>query len=143
MELRFSAHGCYRHENHVVWIPKYRKRILIRGIKTYVERHLKIYPKYRPDVEIVHYNIQEDHIHLILVIPPKYSVSKIIGELKSNSSRMIRERFPWIKQVYRENIFWSPSFFSSTIGLNENEIRRYIQFQEKVDKGAYQLKLDL
>jgi putative transposase len=143
METRYSAQGCYRHENHIVWIPKYRKSVLIRGIKTYVERNFKVYPKYRPEISIVQYNIQPDHVHLIIIIPPKYAVSKIVGELKANSSRSIRQRFPWIKQTYRENVFWSPGFFSSTIGLNEEEIQRYIKYQEKLDKETIQLKLDL
>jgi len=141
MEIKLSAHGAYRHQYHVVWISKYRRRVLKRGVKTYVERGLKEISQYHPDVVVEQYNVQEEHVHLVIEIPPKYSVAKIIGKLKQNSSRKIRERFEWLDKVYERGAFWSPGYFSSTVGLDEKQIRKYVEFQEKVDKGEYQLKL--
>ena len=69
-------------------------------------------------------------------------MSGIIGKIKSNASREIRKRFKYVREVYWRNEFWSPGFFSSTVGINEDVIKRYIQHQEKVDKGQIQLKLD-
>ncbi len=92
-----------------------------------------------PEVEIQQYSIQLDHVHLIIVIPPKYAVSAIVGKIKANTSRAIRNEFEWIKKVYWRNEFWSPGFFSSTVGINEAIIERYVEFQEKIDKE--QLKL--
>jgi putative transposase len=141
METILSAHGCYRHQYHIVWIPKYRHDVLIRGVKTYVERGLKEISLYHPDVHVLQYNIQSDHLHIIADIPPKYSVSEIVGKIKANTSRKIRKRFEWIREIYKENVFWSPGFFSSTVGIDEEQIRKYVEFQEKVDKGTYQMKL--
>jgi putative transposase len=94
-------------------------------------------------VQIEKYSIQRDHVHLVAIIPPRYSVSSIVGKIKANMSRKIRKEFPEIKKIYWRNEFWSPGFFSSTVGINEDVINRYIEYQEKADKGQLQLKLDL
>jgi putative transposase len=107
------------------------------------EKHLGDIQKHHPDIEIEKYSVQEDHVQLIIVIPPKYSVSEIIGKIKANTSRKIRRRFGWVKNVYWHNEFWSPGFFSSTVGINEEVIKRYIEFQEKIDKGQLHLPFDL
>jgi len=142
MQIRLSAHGTYHHQFHVVWIPKYRKKILKGEIKKFIEKRLFEVQDYHPDVEIEKYSIQQDHIHLIIIIPPKYSVSTIIGKIKANTSREIRKHFSWVKKVYWRNEFWSPGFFSSTVGINEDVIKRYVEFQEKIDKGQLQLSFD-
>ena len=141
MEVRFSGHGAYYHLYHIVWIPKYRRRILKDELKQYITDCLLEITLFHPDVEIDTYNIQVDHVHLVMVIPPKYAVSSIIGKLKSNSSRKARTQFPWLRDRYTRNEFWSPGFFSSTVGVNEEQIKRYVELQEKVDKG--QLQLDI
>jgi putative transposase len=139
MEIRFSAHGAYHHQYHVVWIPKYRKKILKGDLKGYLEKALFTIQQFHPDVVIEKFSIQVDHVHLIVVIPPKYAVSAIIGKLKANTSREVRTRFPWLKKIYWRNEFWSVGFFSSTVGINEDVIKRYVEFQEKVDTGQVQL----
>lgn len=143
MEIKFSAHGCYRHQYHIVWIPKYRRKVLKAGVKTYIERGFKELMDHYPEVKIIQWNIQIDHVHMIAEIPPKHSVSDIMEKLKSNTARKIRKRFEWIRNLYTKGAFWSPGFFSSTVGLNEKQISRYVEFQEKLDKGTYQLKLSL
>ena len=140
MDVRLSAHGAYHHQYHVVWIPKYRKRILRGGIKQLVETSLSQIQRYHPDVEVQQWSVQVDHIHVVLVIPPKYAVSKIVGKLKANLSRQLRRRYPALKQVYWGAVLWSPGFFSATVGINEEVIRRYVEHQEKVDKGQVQLE---
>ena len=142
MQIRLSAHGAYHHQYHVVWIPKYRKKILEGELKAFLESHLHDIQEYHPEVEIEKCSIQRDHVHLVIVIPPRYSVSGIIGKIKSNTSREIRKEFKYIKKIYWRNEFWSPGFFSSTVGINEDVIKRYIQHQEKVDKGQIQLTFD-
>ena len=142
MRVRLSAHGAYHHQYHVVWIPKYRKKLLKGELKQYLEKHLFDIQTYHPDIEIEQYSIQADHLHLVIVIPPKYSVSEIVQKIKANTSRALREQFPWVQKVYRKEAFWSPGFFSSTVGVNEDVIRRYVAFQEKMDKGQLQLSLD-
>ena len=142
MEIRYSAHGAYHHQYHIVWIPKYRKRVLKGDLKRFIEEHLFEIQNYHPDIEIEKYSIREDHVHLIIIIPPRYSVSGIVGKIKSNTSREVRKRFNWIKKTYWRDEFWSRGFFSSTVGINEEVIRRYVEFQEKIDKGQMQLSFD-
>jgi len=142
MQIRLSAHGAYHHQYHVVWIPKYRKKILKGELTKFIEKRLFDVQNYHPDVEIEKYSIQQDHIHLIIIIPPKYSVSNIIGKIKANTSREIRTHFSWVKKIYWRNEFWSPGFFPSTVGINEDVIKRYVEFQEKIDKGQLQLSFD-
>ncbi len=142
MEIRLSGHGAYHHEFHIVWIPKYRKRILKGDLKRFIEKHLYDVQEHHPDVEIEKYSLQEDHVHLIIIIPPRYSVSGIIGKIKANTSREIRRDFAWVKKMYWRNEFWSPGFFSSTVGINEEVIKRYVEFQEKIDKGPAAVEFD-
>ena len=142
MENRLSGHSVYRTEYHVVWIPKYRRKILNSGVKEYLN---KLWPKILkaiPGVEILEQNIQVDHIHTIMIIPPKYSVSDVIGKIKGQSASKLREKFKWLENVYwKENIVWSPGYFVSTIGLNEEQIIKYVQWQESQDSGQAKLVL--
>ena len=131
MKIKLSAHGAYHHQYHVVWIPKYRKKVLKGELKQYLEKSLFDIERFHPDIEIETLSIQVDHIHLVIVIPPKYAVSDIVGKIKANTSREIRKRFPWIKKVYWRNEFWSVGFFSSTVGVNEDVIKRYVSFRRK------------
>ena len=142
MDIRLSAHGAYHHPYHLVWIPKYRRRVLKGDLKDFLATRLGEIQEVHPEVEVEQVSIQVDHVHLVAVIPPKYAVSAIVGKIKANTSREIRQRFPGIKKVYWRNEFWSPGFFSSTVGIDEAVIRRYVAFQEKVDKGQLKLQLD-
>ena len=142
MDNRVSGHGVYRTEYHIVWIPKYRRRILNPGVQAYLA---EVWPKLlreMPGVEIVEQNIQVDHIHTVMIIPPKYAVSDVIGRLKCKSASTLRKNFQWLERVYwNENIVWSPGYFVSTIGLNEAAIIRYVKWQEVQDSGQAKLGL--
>ena len=142
MEIRLGAHGAYHHQYHLVWIPKYRKQVLTGALKDCLAKKLGEIREYHPDVEVEQVSIQVDHVHLVAVIPPKYAVSAIVRKITANTSRDIRQRFPWIKKVYWRNEFWSVGFFSSTVGIDEAVIKRYVEFQEKVDTEQFTLQLD-
>jgi len=142
MEIRLSAHGAYHHQYHLVWIPKYRRKVLKGDLKECVAKRLNEIHEYHPEVEVEQVSIQLDHVHLVAVIPPQYAVSAVVGKIKANTSREIRQRFPEIKKVYWRHEFWSVGFFSSTVGIDEAVIKRYVEFQEKVDKGQLKLQLD-
>jgi putative transposase len=142
MDIRLSAHGAYHHQFHLVWIPKDRKRVLKGDLKDFLAKRLNAIEEFHPEVEVEQVSIQVDHVHLVAVIPPKYAVSAIVGKIKANTSREIRQRFPSVKTVYWRNEFWSVGFFSSTVGIDEAVIKRYVEFQEKVDKGQLKLQLD-
>ena len=141
METRLSGHGAYRAEYHVVWIPKYRRRILNPGVKGYLSKLFPKVMKRMPGCEIVEQNIQDDHIHMLVVIPPKYAVSDVIGEIKQHTAGKMRKKFAWLDKVYwKENVVWSPGYFVSTVGVNEQQIIRYVRWQGTQDSG--QAKLD-
>ena len=78
-------------------------------------------------------------MHLIIIIPPKCRVSRIIGKIKANTSRELKDRIEEVRKIYCGNEFWSPGFYSSAVGINEEVIKRYVEFQEKLDKGQVQL----
>ena len=132
-----QAHVAYQTQYHVVWIPKYRHEILVEGVKQYLEKvfHAILEERY-PDVYISEQNIQVDHIHMLIEIPPKYAVSMVIGVLKGTSSRLMRKEFEYLR---RRNEMWSVGYFVSSVGANESVIKRYIQFQEKQDRGQAEL----
>jgi len=139
MQIKLSAHGAYHHQYPVVWIPKDRKKILKGELKQYREKGLSDMTTFHPDIASETLSIQVDHLHLVIVIPPKYAGSDIVGKSKANPSREMRKRFPWLKEIYGRNDLWSVGFFSSTVGVNEDVIKRYVEFQEKVDTGKAQL----
>jgi putative transposase len=93
----------------------------------------KLFPKILrsiPGCELIEYSIEADHIHMIMIIPPKYSVADGIGQIKSQSASNLRKKFPWLSKVYwKENIVWSPGYFVSTVGIDEKIIIKYVQFQ--------------
>jgi putative transposase len=95
-----------------------------------------------PGCEIVKQNVRKEHLHLVMVIPPRYAVSDVVGRIKGVTSRHLRKKFSWLKKVYwKENIVWSPGYFVSTIGIDEEQILKYVQWQGRQDEG--QAKLDL
>jgi len=142
MQIRLSAHGAYHHQYHLVWIPKYRKRVPKGDVKAFLVARLGAIDEDHPDVEVEQFSIQGDHVHLVAVSPPKYAVSAIGGKFKANTSREIRQHCPWVKKLYWRNELWSERFFASIVGIDEALIKRYVEFQEKVDKGQLTLQLD-
>ena len=142
METWLSGHGAYRTEYHVVWITKYRRRILNPGVKGYLSKLFPKVMKTMPGCLIKEQNIQIDHIHMLIVIPPKYAVSDVIGEMKQYTASKLREKFAWLEKVYwKERVVWSPGYFVSTVGLDEKQITEYVKWQSHQDSG--QAKLDL
>ncbi len=95
-----------------------------------------------PGVEIETIGFDEDHLHMVMIIPPKYSISGVMGRLKSQSSSKLRKRFYWMSKVYwKENIVWSPGYFVSSIGLDEQVIKNYVEHQGKLDSGQLRMEL--
>ena len=142
MEIRLSGHTAYRTEYHIMWIPKYRHRILNPGVKEYL---VKLFPKVLeqlPGWEIVKYNIQPDHIHMVMIILPKYAVSAVVGKIKGMTSSELREKFGWLKNRYwKENVVWSPGFFVSRIGVERERILKYVEYRGRQDSGQAKLEL--
>ncbi len=142
MEIRLSGHSAYQTEYHIVWIPKYRYHVLNPGVKAYL---VKLFPKVMeelPGCEIVKYSIQTDHIHMVMIIPPKYAVSAVVGKIKGMTGSALRKKFGWMKLRYsRENVVWSPGYFVSTIGVERERILKYVEYQERQDSGQAKLEI--
>ena len=98
--------------------------------------------KRMPGCEIIEQNIQDDHIRMLMVVPPKYAVSDVIGEIKQFTASKLRKKFAWLDKVYwKEKVVWSPGYFVSTVGLDEEQITKYVRWQGHQDSG--QASLDL
>ena len=142
MEVRKLNHSVYRLQYHVVWVVKYRLKLLNPGLQNHLGKLLRQEAKSMPGVEIQELNVQRDHVHMMMVIPPKYAISDVVGRLKQKSSSVFRNRYQLFKNVYGENeVTWSAGYFVSTVGIDEHVIRNYIKYQEKLDSG--QALLDL
>ncbi len=92
--------------------------------------------------EVLEHNIQVDHVHIVMIVPPKYAVSDILQRIKGVTARKLRQKFTWLHKVYwKEGVVWSPGYFVSTIGLYEKTILEYVKWQECQDLGQAQLEL--
>ena len=95
-----------------------------------------------PGVKLETIGFDKDHLHMVMSIPPKYSIASVMGILKSQSASQLRKAFPWLTKVYwNENIVWSPGFFVSSVGVDEETIIKYVELQGRQDSGQLQLKL--
>jgi len=142
MEVRVSNHSVYKTQYHIVFIPKYRRRIFKNpGVRHLMHRLLYEASESIPGVEIREQNVQEDHVHMMIIIPPRYSVSEVVQRLKGVTSMIMRKKMKWLKKMYTKSGIWSTGYFVSTVGIDENIIRNYVRYQEDLDSG--QAKLDL
>jgi len=129
--IRTLAHSFYDCKYHLVWTPRYRGKLLINQyIKTELERILRLVCRWK-SWEILELNIQEDHLHLILIIPPKYSISYAIAIIKGKTSAWIRKTNKKVNDLCYKGSFWARGYFVSTIGIDEIIIRRYVKHQSK------------
>ena len=142
MEVRLSGHTAYKTEYHLVWVTKYRYRVLNTGVRAYLGRLFPKVVKKLPGCEIVKYNIQPEHVHMVIIIPPKYSVSEVVGRIKGMTGSQLRKKFVWKKLRYsRERVVWSPGYFVSTVGLEREKILNYVEYQGRQDSGQAKLEI--
>ena len=142
MEYTKTAHSIYYLRYRVVWVCKYRRRILKPGVTSYLRKIMPKLLRSMPGVSVETIGFDLDHLHMVMSIPPKYSVSSVLGELKSQSASKLRKKFSWFSKVYwKENIVWSPGFFVSSVGVGEETIKRYVEHQGDHDSGQLQLML--
>jgi putative transposase len=141
MRFRKSTHAIYKTEYHLVWIPRYRRKIFVKGVKEYTEKILSNIPELYPDIEVIKLSVQDDHVHMVVVIPPGIAVDSAIQYLKTQSAKKLKVKFPFMQKIYSKGGIWSRGYCVSSIGLNEKEILAYVEHQEKQDKGQLQLTL--
>ncbi|WP_442879424.1 IS200/IS605 family transposase [Anaerorhabdus sp.] len=134
------AHSKWNCKYHVVFAPKYRRKIFYNEKRADIREILKTLCTWK-GVEIIEGEICPDHVHLLLEIPPKLSVSGFMGNLKGKSSLMIFQKYGNMKFAYRNREFWCRGYYVDTVGKNTKMIKEYIEHQLKTDKETDQLSL--
>ena len=140
MDKNTLAHTKWECKYHVVFAPKYRRQIVYGKLKTEIGRILRTLCE-RKGVEIIEAEACPDHIHMLLNIPPKYSVSEFMGYLKGKSSLMIFDRFANLKYRYGNRQFWCRGYYVTPVGRNKKAVEEYIRNQLQEDKEYEQLTM--
>ncbi len=135
MRIQNLNHSTYQHQYHIVWGTKYRYKILKPYVLTELKKSLYATVKKYPTLWIESMNTDEDHVHIQIEIPSNITVADAVGKLKALSSQHLRSKFKFIRELYLEKDgIWSVGYFSSTVGLNEAQVKRYIEWQGKKDR---------
>ncbi len=143
MKYSRQSHAVYYTRYHLVFCTKYRRKIFgKRGMAEYMKTLMHTISRRHPEIQVHEANTDEDHIHLLVSVAPKMAISEAVRILKSNTARMMTQKFPFLQTVYRgEMSIWSIGYFASTVGANEETVRKYIEYQGKEDSGQAQLEL--
>jgi len=132
MSKRFRrlSHTLYECKYHLIFCPKYRRRILKDEIREYARREIENLLRQKEGIEISEMNVQADHVHLIVWIPPKYAVSEVMGYLKGKLAIRIFQRYEKLGKQFWGTHLWGRGYCVSTVGIDETRIREYVQWQE-------------
>ena len=139
-DINSLEHTKWRCQYHIVFAPKYRRQVIYREIKADIGFILRRLCEQK-GLEIIEANACPDHIHMLISILPKYSVSQIMGYLKGKSSLMILDRHANMKYKYGNRHFWARGYYVDTVGRNKKQIQEYIKKQLEEDQIADQMSL--
>ena len=129
-----QSHVVYQCAYHIVWCPKYRFRILKGAVGRSTEETIRSLCEWK-SMEVLELNVREDHVHLVVSMPPRISVSEAMGTLKGKTAIKLFKSYPALKKKpYWGNHFWSRGYCVSTIGMDEDKIRRYVKYQEENER---------
>ena len=140
LDVSSLAHTKWEFKYHIVFAPKYRRQVIYGKIKQDIGQMLRKLCEYK-GVEIIEAEACKDHIHMLVSIPPKYSVSQIMGYLKGKSSLMIYEKYATMKYKYGNRHFWCRGYYVSTVGRNRRAIEQYIRNQLQEDYTDDQMSI--
>ncbi len=140
LDTNSLAHTQWECKYHIVFAPKYRRQVIYGKIKEDIGKMLRKLCEYK-GVEILEAEACKDHVHMLLSIPPKYSVSQIMGYLKGKSSLMIFEKYAHMKYKYGNRHFWCRGYYVSTVGRNKRVIEQYIRNQLQEDYTEDQMTI--
>ena len=140
MSKRFRklSHTLYECKYHVVFCPKYRYRILREEIAEYTKQQIYKLLGQKDGVEVIEMNVQSDHIHILMWIPPKYSISGVMGYLKGKLALRLFQRYEQLGRQFWGRHLWSRGYCVSTVGLDEEKIRQYVRWQEDSERKIEQ-----
>jgi putative transposase len=139
-DFQSLSHTVWECKYHLVWVPKYRRKVLYGDIRNHlggVLRELAI----QRESNILEGHLMRDHLHMLISIPPKYSVAQVVGFMKGKSAIQIARTFGGRKQNFTGQHFWARGYFVSTVGRDETIIRQYIKAQEQEDRRLDQLAM--
>ncbi|NOH17310.1 IS200/IS605 family transposase [Clostridium cochlearium] len=140
MKVPLSTRPKWRCKYHIVFAPKYRRKEIYGDKKKEIGKILRMLCEWK-GVEIIEANACKDHIHMLVSIPPKISVSGFVGFLKGKSSLMIFEKFANLKYKYGNRHFWCRGYYVDTVGKNKKVIEEYIKNQQNEDMIADQISI--
>ena len=141
--FRKQSHTIYECKYHLIFCPKYRRRILKDEIREYAGREIENLLRQKEGIEIIEMNVQADHVHLIVWIPPKYSISEIMGYLRGKLAIRIFQRYEKLGKQFWGRHLWGRGYCVSTIGIDETRIREYVRWQENKEKEIEKLQGNL
>jgi putative transposase len=126
---------------HIIWVPKYRFKILIGEIATEVGNCVRAFSEQK-ECRIIELNVQIDHVHLLIMVPPKVSISELMGTLKGRTAIRVFNKFKELKnKPYWGNKFWARGYCVDTVGLDSDMIQKYVKYQEQKEKRSEQRDL--
>lgn len=140
LDTNSLAHTKWECKYHIVFAPKYRRQIIYGKIKMDIGQMLRKLCEYK-GVAIIEAEACKDHIHMLISVPPKYSVAQIMGYLKGKSSLMIFEKYANLKYKYGNRHFWCRGYYVSTVGVNRKAIQEYIRNQLQEDYTDDQMSI--
>ena len=135
-----SSHAVYRCEYHFVWVPKYRYHVLVQEVKSRLKQILVELCRWQ-NIEIIEGAVCSDHVHMYLSVPPKISPSMVMKILKGKSAERLREDFPKLRKKYWGMHIWARGYFVTTVGIDREIIKKYVQKQIEEETHAKQLLL--
>jgi len=139
-EYQSLSHTKWECKYHVVFIPKYRRKVLYGQLRSYLGEVFRELARQK-ESRIEEGHLQADHVHMLLSIPPKYAVAQVVGYVKGKSAIHIARTYGGRPQNFVGEHFWARGYFVSTVGHNEEAVRRYIREQEAEDRRLEQLEL--
>ena len=134
--FRKLSHTLWHCQYHIVWVPKYRLRILTGKVKSEVEICIRTFVD-QQEAEVVELNVQLDHVHLIGMVPPKVSISNFVGTVKGRTAIRVLNKYRSLKEKpYWGNHFWVNGYCVDTVGLDAEMIRKYVKYQESKERRS-------
>ena len=132
--FRKLSHTLWHCQYHIVWVPKQRYRILTGKVSTEVARCIRAFSEQK-QCEIIEMNVQVDHVHIIVMVPPKTSISEYVGTVKGRTAIRVFNKFRDLKKKpYWGNHFWARGYCVDTVGLDAEMIKKYVKYQEDIEK---------
>ena len=136
------SHTVWECKYHIVWVPKNRRKVIYGNLRKDIGKLLRKLCEYK-QIDVIEGTACADHIHICLSIPPKFSVSTIVGYLKGKSTMILFEKYSCLRRNFRGHHFWARGYYVSTVGLDEQKVRKYIKNQQERDAVEDRYDTDL